>query len=244
MGNLLIVGARIGSLGHYIGEVAAKNGWDVTTAGVSGDENISLDITSHAAVHALLTTDEDAPSWHSVVCTAGVNYEGGITDDSIRGKLDQSLAVNAVGPLLLLHCWADWWSYMLDETYLGTDHNNVVPTVPMHFVAVSSNSAHIARSQSLSYCASKAALSMGLRCAARELAGTWLNVWGVEPGWLSGTPMSKEVNARIGYGLPRHRIPGDRTVDPAALAHFIVGGLRNPYSSLNGCMIRMDGGEQ
>jgi len=186
------------------------------------------------------------------VCTAGINYEGGITDTQVYGKLEESLAINAVGPLHLLHCWQEWWSYNLDETYMTTTEDDSAPTnvpdstvpeVPMHFVAVSSNSAHIARSQSLAYCTSKAALSMGIRCAARELAGTWLNVWGLEPGWLSGTPMSKEVNARFQEGQPRHRIPGDRTVDPAALAHLIVGGMRNWYSSLNGCMIRIDGGE-
>lgn len=241
MGNLLVVGARPGSLGHCVADVATDRGWTVTTAGVSGEEDLPLDIADHAAVHGMFGTGFE---WHSIVCTAGVNFVGGIKDDSIRGMLDQSLAVNTVGPLHLLHAWQDWWLFNLDATYMQGEGDAAVPEVPLHFVAVSSNSASIARSRSLAYCASKAALSMGIRCAARELAGTWLNVWGVEPGWLSGTPMSKEVNARIEYGMPRHRIPGDRTVDPAALAHFIVSGLRNPYSSLNGCMIRMDGGEQ
>lgn len=239
MGNLLVVGARAGSLGAYVQAIAAEQGWKVFTAGVSGEENIPLDVASHGAVQTMF----DEP-WHSVVCTAGVNVEGSITDSSIRGKLYESFAINAVGPLHLLHCWQEWWLHNLDETCMVEGKGDQVPEYPMHFVAVSSNSASIARSKSLAYCASKAALSMGIRCAARELAGTWLNVWGVEPGWLSGTPMSKEVNNRFEYGVPRHRIPGDRTVDPAALAHFIVGGLRNPYSSLNGCMIRLDGGEQ
>jgi len=243
MGNLLVVGARIGSLGHYVAEVAAQNGWTVVTAGISGDEDLKLDVANHAQVHGFFSPSEVEQPWHSVVCTAGVNYEGGITDDNIRGVLDTSFLINATGPLHLLHCWTDWWMYHLDETFMVVDEH-VAPDVPMHFVAVSSNSASIARSRSLAYCASKAALSMGIRCAARELANTWLNVWGVEPGWLSGTPMSKEVNKRFEYGMPRHRIPGDRTVDPAALAHFIVSGLRNPYSSLNGCLLRMDGGEQ
>lgn len=248
MKNLLVVGARAGSLGRCVADVATAQGWDVCTAGISGEEELTLDILDHGAVHAMFSAHEDAPVWHSVVCTAGVNYEGGITDDVIRGKLDQSFLINATGPLHLLHAWADWWQYHLgteDEHWVrGEEHEHEVPAVPLHYVAISSNSASIARSQSLAYCASKAALSMGIRCAARELAGTWLNVWGLEPGWLSGTPMSKEVNKRFPMGTPRHRIPGDRTVDPGALAHFIVGGLRNPYSSLNGCMIRMDGGEQ
>ncbi len=243
MGNLLVIGARVGSLGHYVAEIAAKQGWSVTTAGISGDENIDFDITDYASVYALFG---ESPERHSIVCTAGANIEGGITDKQLYGKLEMAMAINAVGPMHVLHAWQEWWLHNIDETYMAgsSEVPQDAPEVPMHFVAVSSNSAHIARSQSITYCMSKAALSMGIRCAARELAGTWLNVWGVEPGWLSGTPMSKEVNARFEYGAPRHRIPGDRTVDPAALAHFIVGGLRNPYSSLNGCMLRMDGGEQ
>lgn len=244
-GNLLVVGAREGSLGHYVGSVATERGWTVTTAGVSGDEDMHFDIANHGSVHALFPEDMGEP-WHSIVCTAGVNYEGGIKDDSIRGKLDQSLLINTTGPLHLLHAWQDWWLYHIDETHMERDValGEDVPMYPLHFVAISSNSARIARSQSLAYCASKAALSMGIRCAARELADTWLNVYAYEPGWLSGTPMSKEVNARFEYGQPRHRIPGDRTCDPAALAHMIVRNLANWYSSLNGCTLRLDGGEQ
>jgi NAD(P)-dependent dehydrogenase (short-subunit alcohol dehydrogenase family) len=237
MGNLLVVGARAGSLGACVADVAEDRGWAVTTAGVSGDENIDFDITNYTEVEMLL---EESPARHVIVCTAGINYEGSIRDEQFYGQLDDTMRTNAVGPLHLLHRWQAWWMNNIENEGASAD----TPNTPLHFVAISSNSAHIARSQSLAYCASKAALSMGIRCAARELADTWLNVWGVEPGWLSGTPMSKEVNARFEYGVPRHRIPGDRTVDPAALAHFIVGGLRNPYSSLNGCMIRMDGGEQ
>lgn len=243
MGNLLVVGARAESLGHCVAEVATAQGWDVTTAGVSGEEDFLLDVADQVAVHRFFPmANEGLEPWHSVVCTAGINNEGGIGDVDIRGKLDQSLLINVTGPLYLLHCWAQrWWSNLSSDHMYGDG----APEVPMHFVAVSSNSASIARSKSLAYCASKAALSMGIRCAARELASTWLNVWGVEPGWLSGTPMSKEVGVRLaGTGELMHRIPGNRTVDPAALAHFIVGGLRNPYSSLNGCMIRFDGGEQ
>lgn len=243
-GKMLVVGARKGSLGDYVARVATERGFEVMTAGVSGDEFLKFDIANHASVHQLF--DEGFGPWHSIVCTAGVNYEGGIKDDAIRGKLDQSFLINATGPLHLLHAWADWWMYNIDETFLLTNENNgeQIPAFPLHFVAISSNSAHIARSRSLSYCASKAALSMGIRCAARELADTWLNVYGYEPGWLSGTPMSKEVQDRLGIDVPWHRIPGDRTCDPAALAHMIVRNIANWYSSLNGCMLRLDGGEQ
>jgi len=244
---MLVVGARKGSLGHWVKAIALERGWDAYSAGVSGEEDFKLDVANHADVYAMFGPEDNGlPEWHSVVCTAGVNYEGSVQDQSIRGKLDQSFLINATGPLHLLHVWAEWWLYHLDETFMLTDENTgqQIPAFPLHFVGVSSNSAHVARSQSLAYCASKAALSMGIRCAARDLASTWLNVWGVEPGWLSGTPMSKEVNQRFGMGVPRHRIPGDRTVDPSALAHMIVRNINNWYSSLNGCMLRLDGGEQ
>jgi len=243
MGNMLVVGAREGSLGAYVADVARERGWTVVTAGVSGEEHLRLDVANHRQVYELF---ELSTPWHSVVCTAGVNHEGSIQDQAMRGKLDQSFLINATGPLHLLHVWAEWWLYHLDEGFMVTNENDgtQIPAFPLHYVAISSNSAHIARSKSLAYCASKAALSMGIRCAARDLAGTWLNVYGYEPGWLSGTPMSKEVNKRFEYGMPRHRIPGDRTVDPAALAHMIVRNVANWYSSLNGCMLRLDGGEQ
>ena len=243
MGNLLVIGARPKSLGACVADVAEDAGWAVRTAGVSGKEDIACDVTNYTDVQMLFNEDNE---WHSIVCTAAVNYYCSVRSETFYGPLEDTMMTNAVGPLHLLHCWAHRWLNALDDTYMQKDvvRGIDVPTVPMHFVAVSSNSAHIARSRSLAYCASKAALSMGIRCAARDLADTWLNVWGVEPGWLSGTPMSEEVTARIGYGAPVHRIPGDRTVDPGALAHLIVGGLRNPYSSLNGCMLRLDGGEQ
>lgn len=84
---------------------------------------------------------------------------------------------------------------------------------------------------------------MGVRCAARENAELPLNIWGVEPGWIDGTPMSEAVAHRFG-GQPLHRIPGNRTVNPYKLADFIVEELSLDRGRFAGQMVRMDGGEQ
>jgi NAD(P)-dependent dehydrogenase (short-subunit alcohol dehydrogenase family) len=238
---LLVIGAQPESLGAWIREIAAAGDWKVTTAGISGYEDIEFDITSWRQSRRFFNGEP----WHSIVCTAAINLEGPITSEELHHTIMSQMAVNAVGIMDLCHWWADWWLNNLDETFMnpGIEPEDVTPIYPLHFVAVSSNSSHIARRNAVGYCMSKAALSMGIRCAARDLGNTWLNVYGYEPGWLSGTPMSKAVEARLG-DKPTNRIPGNRTVDPAALAHMIVRNLNNPFSSLNGCMLRLDGGEQ
>ena len=84
---------------------------------------------------------------------------------------------------------------------------------------------------------------MALRCVARRMAESWVKIWGYEPGFLAGTPMS----VRIAETLPStvlHRIPGGYDIDPNDLADRIVGDLIVASRSLNGCMMRIDGGEQ
>lgn len=65
-------------------------------------------------------------------------------------------------------------------------------------VAVSSDAAQRPMRTSLAYCASKAALDMAVRVAAREMAilGSW-RVNAVSPGKVENTPMSDYVDARV-----------------------------------------------
>lgn len=232
--KMLVVGAQPLSLGWHVTRQARHQGWHVTTAGISGEEDIPrFDITKPLHRHNVL---KNGLRFDAIVCTAGINIDGGMLGSMHTWDydLERMLVTNAAGPLALLRQWVDAMT------------SQGVAMYGRSFVAVSSNSAHVARSRSAGYCASKAALSMGLRCAARELADTGLNVWGVEPGWLKGTPMSKQVHDRMeGNPVPLHRIPGDRTIRPEWLAEFIINNI-NPVSRspLNGCMMRLDGGEQ
>lgn len=229
--RLLVVGAAMGSLGRAVYE-AARPYFDATTAGINqGAETHYLDVTEPDDIASVLNRFRP----EHIVCTAGINETDGtvpMENADYAWWLERSFRVNSSGPMVLLHHWS---------TYAGAE--DWLPG-PKHFVAISSNSAHIARSGSAAYCMSKAALSMGLRCAAREMAGGDLVVYGYEPGWLDGTPMSARVARRFGDATAQHRIPGGQGVDVARLAGLIVRNLRYGGPELNGTGIRVDGGEQ
>lgn len=215
--KLLVVGARPGSLGAAVAKAGYHAGFEVTTAGNSygPGENLRMDLTQIFSTNKLVERHQ----WDHVVCTAGVNLEG--------ERLAVHMEANFFGPMNLLDAWVRC-------------HEHV--TIVRHFVAISSNSAHIARSGSVGYCASKAALSMGIRCVARAQAQKPLAIYAYEPGWLSGTPMSQEVATRLSG--PSHRIPSGESVDPAQLAEMIITNIVRGDKSLNGCTLRVDGGEQ
>ena len=226
--RLLVIGARWGSLGRHVVNEALPLGWDVRTAGIN-EEAWHIDVReSPEELFDAFDTDEP---FDAVVCTAGINKGDSRMDFS--GGLEEHMAVNFLGVMKVLWAWAAVWEGRMDDLPEGA-----CPA----FVAVSSNSAHVARSASLGYCASKAALSMGIRCAARRAGDGRLSIYGYEFGWLKDTPMSMDVEDRLSGG-PRHRIPGDRTLDPGVAARLIMQGLEVP-GPLNGCMIRIDGGEQ
>jgi NAD(P)-dependent dehydrogenase (short-subunit alcohol dehydrogenase family) len=122
---------------------------------------------------------------------------------------------------------------------------NVDPAAHHAFVAVSSNSAHVARSESAGYCASKAALSMAVRCAARRYAPlNTFRIWGYEPGLILDSPMTEAVRMSVRPDVPLHRIPGNHTLRRGDLAQRIVDDIASGDRWLNGCMLRLDGGEQ
>lgn len=235
MADLLVIGARENSIGSAVATMAEDYGWTVDCAGISGEPGY-MDLATGEGVEGIIDLGYEA-----VVCTAGINEPSSVlshTDDSNY----RHMGINFHGHMRALGTWLNHWQ-SVGENLGGLDG-------PLHWVSVSSNSAHIARSASLSYCASKAALSMGLRCAAREMAdkGPYA-IYGYEPGWIDDTPMSAEVAERlkkVGWrtdNLPLHRIPGGNTMHRAVLADIIVGNLTKGRA-LNGCMIRLDGGEQ
>lgn len=112
------------------------------------------------------------------------------------------------------------------------------------FVAISSNSAHIARSPSIGYCASKAALSMGIRSIARREAGKGI-YYAWEFGLLKGTQMTEATLARVPEGGAACRIPAFSDGLPVDLAaQHVYNALKHGWRELNGCTLRVDGGEQ
>lgn len=211
-------------LGDYIADQAKLKGWNVYRAGIKGNVGIHLDVTDPANVRNVFN-DYD---FQGVVFAAGIN----LVDESLHGYSRQ-MEVNYLGAV---NCWYEWHPFT----------RGVHP-----FVVISSNSAGIPRSTSAGYCASKAALSQWVRCAARhEMKEYEVNqrvLWGYEPGFIEGTPMSNEVTLGLSGDTPPHRIPGGAGLSPSALASRIAFDINFVYdngdTSLSGTLHRIDGGE-
>lgn len=226
--KLLVVGAQGGSLGAAVAQMAREQGWEVDTAGISGEDQ-RLDLVQHTQGELEALVRRLCPD--HIVCTAGINHPRRAYK-STGDWYEQHFAVNCTGPMRLLDAWLAF----------GPDGD--VPW--QHFVAISSNSAGIPRSNSAAYCASKAALSMSLRVRARDVAGVKVpvSVYGYEPGLLAGTPMTQEARERFNGPLTRMQGIG---LEDGLSAHGVAGhvirniGFGGP--ELNGVLLRLDAGE-
>jgi NAD(P)-dependent dehydrogenase (short-subunit alcohol dehydrogenase family) len=113
-----------------------------------------------------------------LVYSAGINNLQWIKD-STPEEFGQLLAVNVIGFQTVL-------SAMLKVGIRGAS-----------VVAISSDAASRPMRTSLMYCASKAALTMAVRCAARELASYGWRVNSVSPGKVADTGMTSYVDSRV-----------------------------------------------
>lgn len=230
--KLVVVGAKPGSLGAAVAEVAREErfGWEVVTVGVSRAEQFSLDL-----VHS---TDSEIEHWLAhvapdhIVCTAGINHPRNAYGSTAHW-LAEHFNANVIGPMRLL------------DAFLRLQPGDV----PLrHYVAISSNSATIPRTDSEAYCASKAALSMGLRVAARNVASVAIQetvVYGYEPGLLAGTPMTV-ATAQRWPNTPLTRMRGamvEHGLSAYGLAAHIVRNIAFGGPELNGVLLRLDAGE-
>jgi NAD(P)-dependent dehydrogenase (short-subunit alcohol dehydrogenase family) len=226
--RLLIVGARHGSLGERIRTAAEAYDFEaIITAGITGDEDMGCDVRNSNSVKEMLGAAR--PDY--VVCTVGVNQAAGVSAHDLRLRMYDAFDTNVIGPMELLRLF-------LFSNYERAGRRK--------FVAISSNSARIARTGSIPYVASKAALSMALRSAAREVARVGLDtlIWGYEPGLLSDTPMTAETREQ--FSGPLHRMPGvdPEGLNPNTMAHRVVADLAASSVGYNGVMFPFDAGEQ
>lgn len=226
--KLLVVGAQPGSLGAAVAAMAEPS-WNVTTAGIAGESEL-LNVADDMSVSTFFAK---ADHFDAVVCTAGVNKAGSIYEDVpevFLGEIADQLAVNCIGPMRVLANWLH--------------HDRMLHCG--HYVAISSNSARIPRSRSAGYCASKSALSMAVRCAARELAyeGSQCFPYVYELGFMAGTPMSKPWEDSVFPNVDKpHRIPSGKALDVWQVARMILDNLDRDGDMLSGTCIRVDGGE-
>jgi NAD(P)-dependent dehydrogenase (short-subunit alcohol dehydrogenase family) len=121
---------------------------------------------------------------------------------------------------------------------------------PRSVVAIVSDAATRPMRNSMAYCASKAALAMAIRCAARELAPD-IRVNGISPGVVEDTPMSNAIDLAVreangwseeeakSYELSR--IPMGRRALKSEVAAMVYGVLAGPQY-LTGSIIEIAGG--
>jgi NAD(P)-dependent dehydrogenase (short-subunit alcohol dehydrogenase family) len=233
--KVLIVGAKPESLGDAIRHAVMQADGTPITAGINDEDHVLSVTDPEYKIQGLLL--EQRPD--HVVVTAGINLEPQESGGMAMSYRDHFL-VNCTGPMRILEAWRLLRRQALPMEMCG------------HYVAISSNSAHIARSGSAPYCASKAALSMAVRSEARDLARSYefhrLAAYTYEPGWLEGTPMSDEVADRLAeanaLGAPHRMLGLEAGVSTLRLARLIVHNLLYGGRELNGCSIRIDAGEQ
>lgn len=232
--TVLVVGAREGSLGAAVADLARARDYHVITAGMTDEEELwQAHRLSSGAVEVPYSLMRQCQADH-VVCTVGVNKP--MASLSVEWQLAalHSFQINVMAPMALLKAWSAY-AAAGDATW-------------RHYVAVSSNSAHIARAGSGPYCASKAALSMAVRVAAREQARVYDNnrlIYCYEPGLLARTPMTAKT-MQEGFIGALHRMPGVDSggLETAHVAALIVNNIKYGGQELNGSCLRVDAGEQ
>lgn len=227
----MVIGARERSLGEAICVALENAGYTAIPAGVSG-EGVKLDVQAMSV--DVLSNVFNASKPHHVICTVGMN-DPWFTGLDLPSWYANHLVLNCIGPMKVVEAFQHY----------AEAPGNRQRTEYQHAVVISSNSARIPRTNSAAYCASKAALSMAVRCKARELgrAGSVVLAYGYEPGLLGGTPMTESVGEDLA-GVPLHRMPGvgPKGLTPARVANMVVQNLEGGRE-LNGCLYPVDAGE-
>lgn len=215
--KLAIFGARKKSIGQTVGKYwSDMYDGKVVTAGISGEEDYTVNMSDDEEITNFLAAEQP----DRVLVTIGMNEE--MSDkEGMDFWLADHFAVNVIMPMQILELWKG----------VGLPDGG-------HFVAISSNSAHIPRSQSMAYCSTKAALSMALRCAARDAmkAGVDFSIYGWEPGLVKGTPMSGSRGGTRMLGHPEG-------LTRRALALQIVNTMAFGGTEYSGVLVRLDNGE-
>lgn len=122
---------------------------------------------------------------------------------------------------------------------------------PLDIVAISSDAAERPMRTSIGYCASKAALNMAVRVAARELGPKGWRVNAVAPGMIAGTNMTASVedqvmqkrgwseNEMLDYERQQEVVQG--RIHPFEVAQVVYDLVLGP-THMNGSIITLNGG--
>lgn len=189
-----------------------------------------LDVRDQASIDTYMM---NFGPFDEIVYSAGVSQLKWIQDLNWR-DIDKVLDVNVAGAILV-----------------AAAHSKLFPEHPeVRYAVIVSDAAHTPMRGSISYCVSKAAAEMAVRCMARELAPSW-TVVGISPGVVEGTAMTEalakeipefrgwtEDQAREYEGTP----PIGRRVTKREVALTVLFALTGPQA-LNGSILTINGGK-
>jgi NAD(P)-dependent dehydrogenase (short-subunit alcohol dehydrogenase family) len=222
-GTALVVGGGSGIGAALVAGYRAR-GRDVVVWDIAGDRDVTCDVARPEQIDdALAQTVERGGLPAEVTVTAGVGHSCALVDEDPQAW-DRVLAVNTRGPWLVMRAVA--------RALLAAE-------VGGSMVAVSSVSGRLADRTMGAYCASKAALNMLVRVAAREWAPS-IRVNAIAPG-VTVTPMLGGAPRDGGYlrGIADRTALGDLgDADDVAQAVVAVHEL----SWVTGQVLEVDGG--
>lgn len=222
MDNVWIIGGTTGIGAAVAHELGMSELYDVTMT----DEH-TTNVVNYKELEEFMNFKE----WHHIVYSAGINelaWLENLTEVTMMKIMD----VNVLGFMRLMRVVA---------------RNK--KSKPNSVTAIVSDAATHPMRTSMVYCASKAALAMAVRCAARELA-PYIRVNGVSPGVVMGTPLTSRTDQQIeqvrGWttaeaekyelaGMPMHR-----RAYPREISQVVKNVLEGP-AYLTGSIIEVNG---
>lgn len=230
MDRLWVVGG--GGIGTAVLERSRLNNCYVEMTGTS------VDVRDFNALKSFLRNHTKKEPFKYVVFTAGVNELAWVRDLNKSQVLDH-YETNVVGFTNLLS--ALFW------------YNGQGKAEPPRVVAISSDAARRPMRASLPYCASKAALDMAVRCAARELGPDGWRINAVAPGMTAPTGMSESVDAQVreirgwtdeeALKYENEQAVIQRRAAPEEVAQVVCQVLFGP-DYVNGSIFEINGGRQ
>jgi len=240
--RVLVVGARKGNIGHAVAEKLRHEGHEVIAADLySNEDAMGLYADDEDEVIGFFDWLEIKGDLDAVVNCAGLNLLGALPDYELE-NFKETLNANLITNFLLLREYV--------RRYDGSGTRKV-------FLAITSDTAEIAKSHSFAYGASKAGANHFIRCAARELnqysfdADKWV-VTAIAPGRvytrmdsLTIEDLSRErgISHKQANEMLNRNIPVKRGMTPEELAnwvHFVLE--KGDYAT--GCILRLDAGQQ
>ncbi|GAA4125041.1 SDR family NAD(P)-dependent oxidoreductase [Nocardioides fonticola] len=201
-GRRVVVTGAAGGVGRSLVELLRAEGAQVVATDVVPGEDIEIaDLSDEQQIERFVGTALERLGGLDVLCNvAGVQRftrVGELTGAELRRHLD----INAVGPLLLTQGFVE---------ALAQARGNVV--------SIASISALMGQPYNAAYCASKAALLLGMRALAVELAGRGIRVNCVSPGGID-TPMVEGA---------AHSLPSDVDWNLIAKSQSVIPGFMPP----------------